>query len=153
MEEFLGPTFARLRMTFPDVAAYQAWWAEHPAVAGADIDPADLDEYAAYDLTGEPPRLRSAINPQVVRDDGLDLFGEADADRLTMPAVFLCAPRGMMDDPHPMQPLADVQAWAAADPERRSAVEVPDTNHYTIAWGAHGAAAVADEIATAVAAG
>jgi hypothetical protein len=52
-----------------------------------------------------------------------------------------------------MQPLADVQAWAAADPERRSAVEVPDTNHYTIAWGAHGAAAVADAIAAAVAAG
>ena len=29
--------------------------------------------------------------------------------------------------------------------------EVPDTNHYTIAWGAHGAAAVADAIAAAVA--
>ena len=46
-------------MTFPDVAAYQAWWAQHPAVANADVDPADLDAYAAYDLVGEPPRLRS----------------------------------------------------------------------------------------------
>ena len=53
--------------------------------------------------------------------------------------------------PDPMQPLADVRAWAAADPERRQALEVPDTNHYTIAWGAHGAAAVADAIAAAVA--
>ena len=93
--------------------------------------------------------MRSAITPQVVRDDGLDLFGEPDAARLTVPSVFLCAPRGMVDDPHPMQPLADVQAWAAADPGRRRAVEVPDTNHYTIAWGAHGAAAVADAIAAA----
>jgi hypothetical protein len=98
-------------------------------------------------------RWTAAITTEVVRDDGVDLFGQPDAERLTTPAAFLCAPRGMVDDPHPMQPLADVQAWAAADPERRSAVEVPDTNHYTIAWGAHGAAAVADAIAAAVAAG
>ena len=152
VQEFLGPTFERLEMTFPDVAAYQAWWAQHPAVANADVDPADLDAYAAYDLVGEPPRLRSGITPQVVRDDGLDLFGEPDAERLAVPSLFLCAPRGMVDDPHPMQPFADVRAWAAADPERRQALEVPDTNHYTIAWGAHGAAAVADAIAGAVAA-
>ena len=151
VQDFLGPTFERLEMTFPDVAAYQAWWAQHPAVANADVDPADLDAYAAYDLVGEPPQMRSGITPQVVRDDGLDLFGEPDAERLAVPSAFLCAPRGMVDDPHPMQPLADVRAWAAADPERRQALEVPDTNHYTIAWGAHGAAAVADVIAAAVA--
>lgn len=150
VQEFLGPTFARLEMTFPDVAAYQAWWAQHPAVAGADVDRADLDDYAAYDLVGEPPELRSGITPQVVRDDGLDLFGHPDAPHLQTPATFLCAERGMVDDPHPMQPLPDVQAWADADPARRRAAQVPDTNHYTIAWGAHGAAAVADAIAAAV---
>jgi pimeloyl-ACP methyl ester carboxylesterase len=149
VQDFLGPTFERLEMTFADVAAYQAWWARHPAVANADVDPADLDAYAAYDLVGEPPEMRSGITPQVVKDDGLDLFGEPDAERLTVPTAFLCAPRGMVDDPHPMQPLADVQAWAAADPERRQALQVPDTNHYTIAWGVHGAAAVADAIAAA----
>ena len=152
VEDFLGPTFDRLKMTFANVAAYQAWWAAHPAVAGADVDRADLDAYAAYDLVGEPPKLRSGITAQVVRDDGLDLFGEPDAERLSVPAVFLCAPRGMVDDPHPMQPLADVQAWAAADPQQREVIEVPDTNHYTIAWGAHGATAVAGAIATAVSA-
>jgi pimeloyl-ACP methyl ester carboxylesterase len=150
VQDFLGPTFDRLEMTFPDVAAYQAWWARHPAVVSADVDRADLDAYAAYDLAGEPPHMRSGITPQVVRDDGRDLFGEPDAERLTVPAVFLCAPRGMVDDPHPMQPLADVRAWAAADPGRREAVLVPDTNHYTIAWGARGAAAVADQIVRAV---
>ena len=151
VQDFLGPTFERLQMTFPDVGAYQDWWAKHPAVAGADVSRADIDAYAAYDLVGEPPEMRSAITPQVVRDDGMDLFGEPDAARLEVPSVFRCAPRGMVDDPHPMQPLADVQAWAAADPERRRAVEVPDTNHYTIAWGAHGAAAVANEITAAAA--
>ena len=150
VQEFLGPTFERLEMTFESLADYQAWWAAHPAVANADVSRADLDAYAAHDLAGEPPRMRSSITPDVVRDDGLDLFGEPDAARLTVPAVFLCAPRGMVDDPHPMQPLADVEAWAAGDPQRRRAVPVPDTNHYSIAWSAHGARAVADAIARAV---
>jgi pimeloyl-ACP methyl ester carboxylesterase len=149
VQDFLGPTFKRLEMTFESLAAYQAWWAAHPAVVHADVSRADLDAYAAHDLVGEPPRMRSPISPAVVRDDGLDLFGEPDAAQLTVPAVFLCAPRGMVDDPHPMQPLADVRAWAAGDPQRRRALLVPDTNHYTIAWDAHGARAVADAIAQA----
>jgi pimeloyl-ACP methyl ester carboxylesterase len=150
LQAFLGPTLARLTMTFPDVAAYRAWWAEHPALASGDIAAADLDEYAAHDLVGEPPELRSSVNPQVVRDDGIDLFQTTDARELTTRAVLMCAPRGMVDDPNPMQPLALVQDWAAADPDRRRAVAVPDVNHYTIALGASGAAAVADEIARAV---
>ncbi|HEY5429353.1 MAG TPA: alpha/beta fold hydrolase [Solirubrobacteraceae bacterium] len=152
IEAFLGPTFTRLSMTFPDVAAYQEWWAQHPAVIAADVDRADLNEYAAHDLTGDPPELRSSINPRVVRDDGLDLVGDHDAPRLAVPAVLLCAPRGMIDDPNPMQPLALAQAWADAAPSTRRAVQVPDVNHYTIAWGARGARAVADEIARAVSA-
>jgi pimeloyl-ACP methyl ester carboxylesterase len=153
MEAFLGPTLARLRMTFADLDAYYAWWAEHPAVVNADIEPADLRAYAAHDLVGGPPKMRSSINPEVVRDDGVDLFAVTDAGALSVPAVLLCAPRGMIDDPNPMQPLSLVQAWAAQDPERRRAIEVPDVNHYTIAWGSHGAAMVADEIARAVSAG
>jgi pimeloyl-ACP methyl ester carboxylesterase len=150
VQDFLGPTFERLEMTFESLAAYQAWWAAHPAVVNADISRTDLDAYAAHDLAGEPPRMHSSITADVVRDDGLDLFGEPDAARVAVPAVFLCAPRGMVDDPHPMQPLADVEAWATGDPPRRRTVLVPDTNHYSIAWGAHGARAVADAIAGAV---
>lgn len=152
IDAFLGPTLDRLKMTFASVEDYFAWWAQHPALAGADVDPATLREYAAHDLVGEPPRMRSSINPRVVRDDGLDLFSAPDAERLTVPAVLLCAPKGMIDDPHPMQPLALVERWAAADPERRLAVAVPGVNHYTIALGERGARAVAEAIATAVAA-
>jgi pimeloyl-ACP methyl ester carboxylesterase len=148
---FLGPTLDRLQMTFPDAAAYRDWWARHPAISGSDMDPADLTEYAAHDLTGEPPEMRSSINPRVVREDGLGLVATADA--VTQPATFLFAPRGMVDDPHPMQPRQTVVRWAAADPARRRAVEVPDVNHYTIVFGRHGAQAVAAAIADAVAAG
>jgi pimeloyl-ACP methyl ester carboxylesterase len=153
MEAFLGPTLARLRMTFADLDAYYAWWAEHPAVVNADIEPADLKAYAFHDLVGETPKMRSSVNPDVVRDDGVDLFEVTDASALSVPATLMCAPRGMVDDLNPMQPLSIVQFWAAQDPERRRAVEVPDVNHYTIAWGSHGAATVADEIARAVSAG
>jgi pimeloyl-ACP methyl ester carboxylesterase len=153
MKAFLGPTLARLAMTFADLDAYYAWWAEHPAVTHADIATADLREYAAHDLVGDEPEMRSSVNPEVVRDDGIDLFAVTDAVALAVPAVLLCAPRGMVDDPNPMQPLSIVRAWAAQDPQRRRAIEVPDVNHYTIALGSHGAAMVADEIARAVSAG
>ncbi len=150
MQAFLGPSLERLAQTFPDLAAYRAWWARHPAFAGADILAEDLDAYAAHDLVGKPPRMRSPVNPQAVRDDGRDLFGKLDADRLTVPATLLCAPKGMIDDPNPMQPLAAVQAWAAADPGRRRAIQVPDVNHFTIALGTHGAIQVAAAIRQAV---
>lgn len=151
IQSFLAAALARLDMTFPDLAAYVGWWQRHPALAGADVAPADLEQYAAHDLVGEPPQLHSSITPRVVRDDGLDLFGPPDADRLAVPATLLCAPRGMVDDPEPMQPLALAERWATADPERRRAVQVPDVNHYTIVLGERGARAVAAAVAEAVA--
>lgn len=152
MREFLGPTLERLEATFADRDEYRAWWAQHPAFAGSDVDREQLAQYADHDLRGEPPQLRSSVNPQVVAADGTDLFESAGAAHsLEVPAVLLCAPRGMVDDPHPMQPLAIVQEWAAADPDRRRAVQVPDVNHYTIAFGRRGARAVAAEIVAALA--
>jgi pimeloyl-ACP methyl ester carboxylesterase len=150
LEAFLGPTLARLNTTFPDRKDYRAWWAEHPAFANSDVDRDELAEYADHDLEGEPPALRSSVNPEAVREDGTDLFTGADARALHVRAVLLCAPRGMVDDPHPMQPLATVKDWAAGDPERRRAREVEEVNHYTIALGRRGAQAVAAEIVAAL---
>lgn len=150
LQDFLGPSLKRLTMTFPDGAAYRAWWGEHPALGSEEIAAPDLDEYAAHDLVGEAPRLHSSVNPEAVRADGHDLLGAPDAERLSVPAVLLCATRGMVDDPNPMQPLALVQEWAAGDPQHRRAVEVADTNHFTIVLGALGAREVAGEIARAV---
>jgi pimeloyl-ACP methyl ester carboxylesterase len=154
MDAFLAPTLARLSMTFADASAYRDWWARHPALADAvrsgEIAQADLEEYAAHDLVGAPPQLRSSVNPEAIRADGTDLFHIPDARRIACPAVLLCAPRGLSDEPSPMQPLALAQSWADADPGRRRAIQVPDVNHYTIALGATGARAVAAAIAQAV---
>ena len=78
--------------------------------------------------------------------DGTELLKLTDAHALITPAVLLCAPRGMVNDDHPMQPLALVRQWAAEDLDRRTAIEVPDVNRYTILLGRHGAAAVAGEV-------
>jgi hypothetical protein len=44
-----------------------------------------------------------------------------------------------------------VESWVAEAPQLRRCVPVSDVNHYTLVLGRAGAAAVADEIAAAVA--
>ena len=148
IDAFLGPALARLKLHFPTREAYRAWWRAHPAFAEKDeVADADLAAYADHDLVGEPPELRPAAVEDAVRADAAGLFeiGEA-AHRLTVPAALLCAPRGLLDDPNPMQPLELVRAWAAEAPDRRRAIPVAGTNHYTITLGAPGAEAVATAI-------
>jgi pimeloyl-ACP methyl ester carboxylesterase len=150
LRAFLGAALARLQMTFPDREAYRAWWSEHPAVAGSDIAAGHLAVYADYDLIGPLGAMRSSVNPECVAPDGRGVIAAASAGELTVPAVLLCAPRGLAGEPNPMQPLPVVEAWAAADPERRRGQLVPNTNHYSIVLGRHGAGSVAAEIAGAV---
>jgi lipase len=150
MRAFLGPALARLEMTFESVDAYAEWWGQHPAISGSDVDPGILRRYVEHDLVGDPPTLRSSVNPDVLKPDGSDVLRSDDAHRLALPAVLLGAPRGMVNDPNPMQPLELIEAWVAEDPERRRGLQVPDVNHYTITLGAAGAAAVAAEVRAAV---
>jgi len=150
LDAFLGPAVARLRMRFADREEYRDFWRAHPAFATGGVDDADLVAYSDYDLVGEEPELRSAVSEEAVRHDAADLFefGE-DAGRLEVPATLLVAPRGLLDDPRPMQPLPLASEWAAGAPELRRAIEVPDVNHYTIALGPRGARAVAEAISAA----
>jgi lipase len=150
-DAFLGPALARLRMTFADRHAYHDWWRAHPAFGGGQIDDQDLIAYANHDLRGSEPELQPSANEAAVRADAGELaeLGKP-AHRLTVPATLLCAPRGLLNDDNPMQPLALAQAWADEAPERRQAVLVPDVNHYAITLGAVGAAAVADAVANSL---
>jgi lipase len=145
-------------MQFASYEAYRDWWRAHPALSGGDVEDSDLVAYADYDLTGSEPDLRSAVSEEAVRAavseeavraDAAALFelGE-DAGRLTIPATLLSAPRGLQDDPHPVQPIELARQWAARSPELRRAIEVPGVNHYTIVMGAAGARAVAAEVAS-----
>ncbi len=71
----------------------------------------------------------------------------APAHQLTVTATLLCAARGLLDDPNPMQPEALANEWAAESPQLRGVIAVPDCNHYAITLGEHAAGAVADAIA------
>jgi pimeloyl-ACP methyl ester carboxylesterase len=143
----LGPALARLRLTFASPEAYHDWWRAHPAFAGADVLDADLVAYADHDLVGE----RSSVSEEVVRADAGELFSIGEpAHRLEVPAELLCAERGMVDDPNPIQPPALVKSWVEGAPGLRHSERVPGVNHYTIAMGTTGAGVVAQAIVRAL---
>jgi pimeloyl-ACP methyl ester carboxylesterase len=151
LDEFLGPALARLKLRFADREEYRAWWRAHPAFRGGDFVAADLDAYADHDLIGADSELRSSVVEDAVRADGASLVaGTEAAYDLHVPAALLSAPRGLVDDPNPMQPMSIARPWADADPARRSATLVPDVNHYTLVFGARGSDAVANEIGRAL---
>lgn len=138
----LGPAADRLRMTFPDRAAYRDFWREHPAFA--DWTP-ELTAYVDYDLQGEPPRMRPATQVAALDEDIRELV-DGDSvlgavQRLRHPVTWLVAPRGLQDEVPPLYPPAVRERWCAQVPGLQ-AVEVPDTNHYTIVTHRHGAEAV-----------
>ncbi|HEY6399509.1 MAG TPA: hypothetical protein VIX82_18845, partial [Solirubrobacteraceae bacterium] len=151
IEEFLGPALARLKLTFATPDQYHDWWRRHPALAGSDVRDDDLVAYADHDLTGEAPNLRSSVSEPSVHGDATELpeMGTA-AHQLTVPANLLSAPRGLLNDPNPMQPQGVARAWAAGAPTQRRASVVPNVNHYTIVMGAAGAAVVARAIEAAL---
>ena len=71
-------------------------------------------------------------------------------DELTVDAVVLRAPRGLLDEPAALYAPGYLDDWAAKLPSLRVR-EVPDVNHYTIVMGEAGAAAVAESVREALA--
>jgi pimeloyl-ACP methyl ester carboxylesterase len=150
-DALVGPAIARLKLEFPTRQAYHDWWRRHPAFEGSDVADGDLVAYADHDLVGTEPKLHSSVSEAALRADAGELaeMGLA-AHRLEVRAAMLLAPRGLQNDPHPMQPLELAQDWAAEDPRRRHLALVPDVNHYTLTMGAAGAGAVAETVAAAL---
>lgn len=137
----VGPALQRLEMTFPTREAYRDWWRQHPAMAEWNDA---ITEYVDYDLTGEPPELRSRTSTDAVRGDSADLFTGDDLAKayaaLAVDVQFLRAERGMLDQPTPLYPDR------AAIAERMPVHDIAGTNHYTLLLGEPGAAAVAERL-------
>ncbi len=147
----LGPALARLKQRFATREAYFDWWRAHPAFAHADVSDPDLVAYADHDLAGEPPELRSSVGEDVVSADAAEMLDLGKpAQRLEVPAELVCAERGMIDDPNPIQPEALAQPWAAAAPELRRTARVAGVNHYSLVMGATGAGVLAEAIVRAL---
>lgn len=144
----LGPALARLAMTFPDRAAYRAFWQAHPALA--DNWTADVEAYVDYDLVGTEPQLRSSVSLAAVRADSADqiegaALRDAAAAAAPNPLTLLRAPLGLQAEPPGLYPEAYLAAYSARLP-KLSWQTVPETNHYTILLSENGARAVAEAI-------
>jgi pimeloyl-ACP methyl ester carboxylesterase len=150
----LGPSLARLEMTFPSVEAYREFWRAHPAFAPMPWTD-DVTDFIDYDL-GAPETTpegdtvyRSRVSLDAVREDGRDLL-DGDRVRKTLcslpdPSILLWAPRGIQNEERPLLPpeaIADAQSLLP----HLAVTEVPDTNHYFVGLGDREAAAVAEEI-------
>jgi pimeloyl-ACP methyl ester carboxylesterase len=150
----LGPSLARLDMTFPSVEAYREFWRNHPAFAPAEWTD-DIEDYVDYDL-GAPETgsngeavYRSRVSKAAVQGDGRDLL-DGDAGRKALDALpdrssLLWAPRGLQNEERPLLP-AEAIADARALLPHLTVSEVPDTNHYQILLGDREAGVVAGEI-------
>jgi pimeloyl-ACP methyl ester carboxylesterase len=140
----LGPAIERLRMTFPSEEAYLEFWRPHPALSEAWSE--DVEAYLRYDLHGEPPKLRSRVSEEAVREDGVDtLRADALAQALlntVCPITLLRAERDALNRPSPLFPEEAVAPWRDRLPHMKDEV-VPDTNHYSLAVGERGAKTVA----------
>jgi pimeloyl-ACP methyl ester carboxylesterase len=147
MEITLGPALSRLTTVFPTRAAYQEFWAQHPAFAGG-IDERMAD-YFDYDLIEVEGGFGSSVVGDRVREDVVsqlspDVLTPA-LERLRVPAVLLRAPRGLLDQPEALYSREEAETWDARLPLLR-VVEVPDCNHYTIIFDTSPVAAVTAEL-------
>lgn len=147
----LGPAAERLSMTFESRESYREFWKQHPAFA--DNWTPLLENYLDYDLVGEEPRLRPATSYEAVAADSIDLRGSdclmSALEGLAHPAVFISAPRGLMNEIPPLYPADAIERWNALLPGLVT-LAADDVNHYTIVMADDGAKLVAKTIRTAL---
>lgn len=148
LKAILGPALARLEMTFPSVDAYLDFWRAHPAVGEEWSE--DLEAYLAADLTGEPPTLRSRVNPASLTGDNADQIGDETVVRrslaqLAMPVHLLRATRDILNNTPPLYHQGMVDRWRTLTPHLTDEI-VDDTNHYTIIFGERGSKIISERI-------
>jgi lipase len=141
----IGPALDRLDATFATPEAYVDFWRAHPAVGGDHFT--DVAEaYVRYDLVPEGDAWRSPVRKDAVLVDGAGPLADEAArtaiTRTSLPTTLLYATRGMLDDP-PGFLAPEVVAEVTGPLDHVRAVEVADTNHYSIVFSEHGASAVA----------
>ena len=143
----LGPTLARLSMTFANKEAYYDFWRGHPAFK-ADFTP-DIAAYADYDLVPAGDALRPSANHDAIREDAIWLFGHAGSyaealKKLPPNTTLLTCPRGLQNQTPGLYDAPEVAKWQAELPHLKVR-DIEDTNHYTILMSDKGARDVAKE--------
>jgi len=152
LEATLGPALARLRRSFESRNDYLAFWKEHPAFKETGCWNRHVEAYLDYDLSGEPPELRSRVSEEAVIEDGREVLSGTGAwnnlGAISCPVSLLRAPRGLLNQREPL--ISDALVTRA----RRTLASltdeiVPGCNHYTLMFEEHAAVAVARAIGRA----
>ncbi|MBK5308105.1 MAG: alpha/beta hydrolase [Frankiaceae bacterium] len=144
LEMMLGTFLEKLRRTWTSFEEYCDYYRATPMYAGG-IDEYGLEHFR-YDLTGQPPELRSKIVEECVAPDWRDVLDyPAVTERLAgieVPVLLLRAPGGLMGTGDAVIPDEVRDAIVKAVPQTQ-VVDVPGTNHHTILTSVSGARAVA----------
>lgn len=135
---------ARLDLTFDTKEQAVEFWRLHPALRG-DFTPV-LRDYAEYDVGGQEPLLQPRATKASLLADSHDIMHGVDhrraLERLTCPARWLIAPRGLLNEQPGLYPQELILHWNA---RYRSVAVMPvvDVNHYTIVLTRRGGDAIA----------
>lgn len=147
-EDVLGPAIQRLSMTFDSAVAYREYWREHPALG--PYWNSGIEEYVDADLAVVDGQLRPSAIPDAVTTNLVELDGRGDyteqLEALELPITVLRSPRGLFDEVPALYTPEWFDSWCTRLPRMR-AIQVEDTNHYTILMGT-GVDAVAHAVRT-----
>jgi pimeloyl-ACP methyl ester carboxylesterase len=147
----VGPALARHAISYPSPDSFLDLWRQHPAFADAWNE--DVEAYVLHDLVGVAGRLRYVLNLSAVEADSDEMLSDpvnrTSMDRVHVPVTLLRAPRGTLDDNHPLISRPLMAAFAAEHPAAHIE-DVEGVNHYTLMLGdSPGPARVAAAIAAA----
>jgi len=144
---FLGPSIARLSMTFESPDAYFDFWRTQPALANAWGS--HVEAYFDYDLVGEAGALRSSVSADAIRGDTHDQFARPHTlvavERAPHPTAWMRAERGIFDQPPGIYPDEYAAEILARNPHITD-IPMRGVNHFTSVMSDAGAALVAEQI-------
>lgn len=149
VQAILGPSIARLEMTFDSPEAYLDFWKEHPAFT--DEWSTYIEEYALYDLVGSAPALRSGVNKEAIVGDvesqvNDDLL-QRSLIKLRLPIRFIRAEFGIQG-PEPLYSQETVDKFIAQYAGPASCCTFNGRNHFTALVSETGGGMLAAELKT-----
>ncbi|MEM8924612.1 MAG: alpha/beta fold hydrolase [Actinomycetota bacterium] len=150
VQSVIGPALDRLDQRWPDVEAYVDFFRSHPAFRPPNLWSEAAEAYVRHDaVAADDGGIRSSVSKEAVLVDGgaaiVDPATSSAIERVSVPAVLLWAPRGLLDQTPGLYP-PDVVAAAADALAHLTETMVADANHYTILVGDAGADRVAEAV-------
>jgi pimeloyl-ACP methyl ester carboxylesterase len=147
LNDLLGPSLARLEMTFESEDAYLQFWRGHPALAGRWT--AQMDRIFSYEIGQvRGGGFRCRANPQAIVEGGNDmLFDEQTikaVQELIVPTTLLIVDHDLADRRGGFMSEAAALDTASRNPNL-NVERLQDLNHFTVLLGS-GATNVASAI-------